>query len=243
MDVALLLLLPVIGGYYLAAKWNFSRFRCAREDGHRLYFRAALYGSVVFILVYVLRLAAAKFISAYGAFETFIGLEINPLLKFDKDSPSLNLPIVAITAVYTLAFGLLLPKLLNRYFSETKYLWQAVQDNDFERLIYTSVEKQSSLALTIENHKVYVGYVSKTMDPTQQRKTLGLIPVMSGYRHDDGKIEFTTYYEDIYAEIERGEDGHLAHLSREDFEVVLPIDKILSANMFDIIAYEEFGRI
>ena len=55
MDVALVLILPVIGGYYFASYWNFTKFRCAREDGHRLYFRAALYGTILFLIAYLLR--------------------------------------------------------------------------------------------------------------------------------------------------------------------------------------------
>jgi hypothetical protein len=241
MDVALLLILPVIGGYYFTSNWNYTRFRSAREEGHRLYFRAVLYGTFLFVGAYVVRVLLIKYCSAYTAFEATLGGALAPLLKPDEDPSAQRIGIV-ITSFYALLIGIGMWKPLNLLFREDRFLERAVRNNDFERLIYTAVEKDAPLSVTVENQKVYVGFVVKTTNPAQDRKTLGILPIMSGYRREDGRVQFTTFYSDVYEEIERGKQGRLAHLTPEDFEVVLPVDRILSANMFDIVAYEEFGR-
>jgi hypothetical protein len=240
MDIALLLILPVIGGYYFTNNWNVTHFRSAREEGHRLYFRAVLYGTVLFVIVYAVRALLITFAAPYVRFEILLEEFVAPLLKPDKDG--FKLSAIAITSFYSLAVGVTFWKPLNYLFPRDHFLKKAVQNNDFERLIHNAVEKDSPLCVTVENQKVYVGFVVKTTDPSQDRKTLGILPVMSGYRRADGRMQFTTFYSDVYEEIERGGKGRLAHLTPEDFEIVIPVDKIASANMFDILAYEEFGR-
>jgi hypothetical protein len=242
MDVALLLLWPIIGGYYLARHWNFSRFRLAREDGHRLYFRAALYGTILFIAAYLARIVALAVSTFYSDIEALLAQQVVPMLKPDPDTSGANVFAIALTSFYALALGVCCGKPLNFFFRQDRFLEKAVQDNDFERLIHTAAGKESPISVTVENHKVYVGYVAKTTDPSQERKMLGVLPVMSGYRHDDGEVEFTTFYSDVYEEIYKGEGGQLPHLVIEDFEIVIPVDKIHSVNMFDIVAYEQFGR-
>ncbi len=243
MDVALLLILPVIGGYFFASRWNFTKFRCAREDGHRLYFRAALYGTFLFFAAYLLRIALLNFSTVYSGLETKLAEHLGPLLKQpDAKNAALNTSSVLITAIYALLLGLISWFPLNLVFWTDPFLKRAVRDNDFERLIHTTARRGMPLSVTMENQKAYVGFVVKTIDPTQTRKMLGILPLMSGYRRNDGRLRFTTYYTDIYKKIEGGNKKHLAHLSVDDFEIVLPVDKIQSANMFDIVAYEEFSH-
>jgi hypothetical protein len=243
MDVALLLILPVIGGYYFASYWNFTKFRCAREDGHRLYFRAALYGTFLFLIAYLLRTVLLNTSSWYVCFER---LEINflqPLLKkSDTGSLPSNPSAVVITAIYALILGLVSWAPLNLIFKKGPSLLRAVKDNDFERLIQTAVLSRMPLSVTMDNKKVYVGFVVTTSNPAHARKTLGLLPLVSGYRGNDGRIKLTTFYSTVYETIERNPNDKFSHLSPDDFEIVLPVEKIHSANMFDFVAYEEFNR-
>lgn len=72
----------------------------------------------------------------------------------------------------------------------------------------------------MDNRKVYVGFVVTTIDPTTPKKALTILPLMSGYRAENGgEIVFTTYYERVY---ERISDETLDHLSVDHFRIVLP---------------------
>lgn len=242
MDVALLLILPVIGGYYFANNWNFTRFHSVREEGHRLYFRAVSFGTLLFTAAYLLRLPLLHYLAWFVEFETTLRTHLAQFLKPPKDNPGFDGFPLMITSIYALLIGVLTWRPLNRLFPRDRLLKDAVQTDDFERLVHTAVEKDSPLLVTIDNGKVYVGFVIKTVDPSRDRKTLRILPVMSGYRQTNGSVQFTTYYERVYDEIEHGVRGRLPHLTPEDFEIVLPVERIVSANMFDILAYEEFGR-
>lgn len=63
-----------------------------------------------------------------------------------------------------------------------------------------------------------------------------LIPVMSGYRAEKRKVEFTTFYDGVY----RRTDDELGNLDVEHFAVVLPAQRMLSARLFDPEAYDSF---
>jgi hypothetical protein len=243
MDVALLLILPVLGGYYFTSNWNFTKYRCAREDGHRLYFRAALYGTFLFLIAHLLRVMLLNVSGWYVSFENSVVNLIQPLLKKpDAANLASNPSVVVVTAVYALVLGLLSWIPLNMFFKVGPSLLRAVKDDDFERLIQSAVLRRMPLSVTMDNKKVYVGFVVTTSDPAHVRKTLGILPLVSGYRDDVGRVNFTTFYSAIYKAMKRDSETELSHLSPDDFEVVLPIEKIQSANLFDFVAYEEFGR-
>ena len=51
MPLTAALLLAVTGGYVFSLTWKPSRYRTARESGHRTYFRAVFYGAVLVVIV------------------------------------------------------------------------------------------------------------------------------------------------------------------------------------------------
>ncbi len=58
---------------------------------------------------------------------------------------------------------------------------------------------------------------------------------MSGYRSkDDGEIQLTTFYDDILERFREDRDR------LRSYEIVVPMDKIVSASGFDLDAYVEF---
>ena len=59
---------------------------------------------------------------------------------------------------------------------------------------------------------------------------LRLLPAASGYRDDKTlRLEFTTEYNPVYRRIER--NPHLG-LEAEDFEIIFPLDELVSVNLF-----------
>lgn len=48
MDLATLILFPLLSGYIFSLLFPPSRYYAAREEGHKLYFRAAFYGFFLF---------------------------------------------------------------------------------------------------------------------------------------------------------------------------------------------------
>lgn len=70
MDVALLLL-PLIGGFIFSKTWFGTRYACAREEGHRLYFRAGFVAVFLFALAALLRFLLNE-VPFYESFENWL---------------------------------------------------------------------------------------------------------------------------------------------------------------------------
>ena len=158
--------------------------------------------------------------------------------------------MVSIVAVTAMMLAYPLAKSINLLLWKWKKKWHqdAIEDDDFERILNDAASRNLPIAVTMSNKKVYVGFVLRTFDPNQSRKSIAVLPLMSGYRSDvDGRLNFTTYYVEIY-----GDDGldapdsqlpdPLKHLSPRDFEIALPIDKVQSLGLFDLKAYAEFSK-
>jgi hypothetical protein len=243
MDVTVLLLLPLVAGYFFCRQCNLTRYLVSREEGHRLYFRAALYGFVLFLLVLMLR----QWLEAH--FPTFKLLEGKfraLLLPYLKDADKSYTFDISVAAVGSVIVALPIAKLVNVLYWRGRALANAIKHDDFEQLLNDAVARTIPVAVTMLSRKVYVGFVTQTFDPGHDRKWIKLLPLVSGYRDKDNlRIEFVTNYRDAYGSVDPTNPGAalpapLGHLAPKDFGVVLPLGRIESANLFDLVAYKSF---
>jgi len=110
---------------------------------------------------------------------------------------------------------------------------------DFEIILFRAVYNQQPVCFTLKSGKVYVGSVQGAVDPTDSRDMIRILPQMSGYRNaTTHKIKFTTFYRDIYTQLET--DSNLSHLNRDRFEVAFGFQDVQSVNIFDYAAYNKF---
>lgn len=226
-----LLLLSLVAGYVFIQHYEVSRYKIVREDGHKLYFRAAFWGiPVTVVTLILLALAAAAVMyctSPQGspALSHHFTFAVNALLIVGL----LLSPIMAL--VYA--------KILNKFSDRDKHFHEALKENEFEMLLVTSIYRGMLIMVTMEDGKVYVGFVYKTGDPAKNdRAYFSIFPIMSGYRNEQGKVEFTTYYEPIY----ETQNDLLPELKIEDFALILPVSRLVSARLFDKTAYTQFWQ-
>lgn len=231
MDVAFLFL-PLVGGYFFSQTWYVVKYKSSREDGHRLYFRSALYATILFLISIILRLLLLNF-EWYQQLENFIRNYFSFYIKEDIQYKF----SLAITALYSMALGLVLGKLLNKFSNRDLNIYKAIENDDFERLLHKALRLDMPISVTMDNKKVYIGFVLTTTDVEKSRRSISILPLVSGHRDEGGKLVMTTFYGEVYKKIER--DSSL-ELIPEDFEIVLPTNVIQSANLFDFAAYELF---
>ncbi|TAK86968.1 MAG: hypothetical protein EPO20_05810 [Betaproteobacteria bacterium] len=243
MDVAILLLLPLVGGYLFSGSCNLTRYLASREQGHRLYFRAALWGFVLFVLALVLRQWLKAEFETYRAVEAkFHGL-IGPYFKDPDKGYSFDLTVAAVGA---LLLSVPVSKLWNLFYWRGTALAKAISHDYFEQLLNEAVARTIPIAVSMKGRKVYVGFVTQTFDPSHDRKWIKILPLVSGYRDNDTmRIVFVTNYRDAYGTIDPANRAAplaapLGHLAPKDFGIVLPVDEIQSANLFDLVAYKAF---
>ena len=118
--------------------------------------------------------------------------------------------------------------------------------DDIEHLLVRSVERTMPIQVTLNSRKVYVGNVVEMVEPQNDRKTLRLLPLLSGYRDEnDFSLVFTTEYTRIYEQVlkpaESATDGTPA-LQIEDFEIVVQLRDVVSINLFDFNTYLHFSE-
>lgn len=200
MDTVLLFALPLVGGLIFCSTWNFTRWRVAREDGHRLYFRAVLSGALLFALVAVIRPQVESHLPQYAATVTFVKDYIKPMAK-EQNSAS-AVADLTVTCFLAMLAGWPLAWLLNMVFRRDYWLRRAIKEDELEAFLLDAADRVFPIAVTMDDRKVYVGYVVSGFDPAIGRKCILVLPLMSGYRDQAHKVNFTTFYTELY-----GDDG------------------------------------
>ena len=236
---ALLFLLPLVGGSLFAKECTFVKYVAAREDGHRLYFRVAYYGIMLFVLSLVLWSLVYGVLHRYEWFratQQFLAAVLQPLLKDRSQADGqLGFVLVCLTSV---PLGRCLPLAVNRLMKQTneQALWAAVETNELEELLLEAMSYAKSISITLSSNKVYVGLVVGAFEPRTERRAIALQPLMSGYRNDRGKVTFTTFYDTQIAQAPNEAD-------KGEFRLVLPVDKMLSISFFDVETYARFNAV
>lgn len=247
MDTVLLFALPLVGGLIFCSHWNYTRWRVAREDGHRLYFRAVLFGAILFVVVATLRYYVEP---CFPALVTFVGVVKNAIKPMAKEAAAATaVSDLAITCFLAMFAGWPFAKLLNLAFWKQTWLKRAIKEDDLEEFILYAAENEIPIAATMDDGKVYVGFVTKGFDPAIGRKCIRLLPLISGYRDSKThKLNFTTFYTELYGDATISDSepkalpAPLSHLTAADFITLVPADRIASYRLFDALAYQEFQK-
>lgn len=253
MKLVPLIVFALVGGYAFSTIWTPSLYHAARESGHRLYLRVVFY--TVFLLLLSLGFHILLFIhcSIYLEFiefiRIFIGSGHEEQLIF---SPPSKIAILIFSFVLGPVLGHLLnfPKwvfLVNLRIPKTRikpfFLYEkmllkhAIKNNDFEKLIARSVYNNFPILFTLDSGKIYVGWAVSLPNPVQERKSVRILPLISGYRDKETqKVNFTVDYYPILKDISESEGSHVEF---EDFEVVIPAGQLSSCHLFDLYMYNE----
>ncbi|WP_152967907.1 hypothetical protein [Pseudoalteromonas sp. P1-13-1a] len=111
---------------------------------------------------------------------------------------------------------------------QTKILGKILKDSPLDRLLFDAFNEKKLLMFTLKNRQVYIGRVSSTGEPTENKgvdQEVCLIPIMSGYRDDKSlSVDLITHYNKI----------------EKNIYLTLRQEEIISATEFDLDAYENF---
>jgi hypothetical protein len=108
VDLAAVFLLSLLGGYYFAITWRLTAFSTKKADGHHLYFRAALYGVILFALALTLRVYLVGKYPSYAGFDSELSSYVRPVLKEEAGAQAIDEIKRAqwvVTAAYSLVLG------------------------------------------------------------------------------------------------------------------------------------------
>ena len=107
-------------------------------------------------------------------------------------------------------------------------------ENDaIELMLWQAMKKAYMVCITLDNDKVYVGFVSNMFEGSYKNdKSISLIPSISGYRLErDKTIHFTNYYEDIIEEVNKNPSDY--NLDQDYISISILLDRVVSISYFD----------
>jgi hypothetical protein len=122
----------------------------------------------------------------------------------------------------------------NRWLKEDGEKLRVLRDegNRLELLLHRAFKESKPILMTVSNRKIYVVSLLG-FSPTLDRKYVAVLPYRSGYRDSSTLAPtFLTDYVPIYADLRKNPESADKF---DDFELVLPIDDIVSATIY---AYE-----
>jgi hypothetical protein len=237
-----LFLLPLLGGFVLARRWNLTRFYALRAESYVTLLYASLAGAVLLLIARALLLAITSLLDLSPTGTHFVAI-------FDREWH--NAVPFRFSGVASLAFilGVTLWWPLNRIprFEEKLIIKRIISlyGDPFVQLSEKALYRGKLLLVTLKSEKVYVGFVTYTVFTTHPGfpiRCIRILPFVSGYRDDKKRVEFTTFYEEATASAKNHEDEALPNLTEEDFEITIPIDDIVSATLFSPKVYYKHFR-
>lgn len=222
------LLLPLLGGYIFLTHWNRTRFSTRRYSGERLILHAAAAG----VLLLAASFLAAQILTAlapglYAAWRAAV--------PFAYTGTSFG--------AFLIGAVLWLP--LNRWWfpleRETRRAIHAW--HDLEMLLERALRETRQVSVSVKSCKVYVGFVISNFDPAFDRRFVRILPMSSGYRDPETlEVALTTDYARVYQHMMQQNNAFLVS-GVEDFEIVIPVAEISSANLFNPAAFATFQRL
>ena len=239
---AALFLVALCGGYYFVSVFIPTRYRSAREVGHRFYFR---------VVHYTIWLALASSLLLYcvsrGMSASWLDMAARPFQQ--ATFPEAYIEFLASPLGYGIApLTLLLAIVASHGLNLLLRLWPNVQNQilmgailgrDLERLILRAHLIPAPLLLILESGKVYVGLVTHALDPAKPREYVRIIPLLGGYSDQRTQRVVLSREHDVATANQDadGADKQLARSAEERGALVIPVERIVSARILDRSAY------
>ena len=216
-----LLLLPLLGGFLFLRWWNPTRYHALRAEKERLLILAAIPGLVSLIVAFAI----------VSAFAQMFPCASWPNVPCFPAWWAKNVPFAfAGTSLLAFTLGATLWWPLNRLCSRDKAIDQIIEEDQIplELVLKTAQDNGNTVACTMSNSKVYVGYVLHFINPALATQFIQILPTKSGYRDArDKTYHFKNFYSEALDQIDR------------DFEARLEEYEKIEAGMLAI--NEEFG--
>jgi hypothetical protein len=217
-----LLILPLLAGFWFIHFCHYFRFRAQRLDGYRLLIESSIAGAFLFL---VGRVIAYCVVSC---------TPLGPLIarRWNEFAP------VSFSGSATLAFliGLAAPFAVNVFLTEDRSKQHAVErhGNALLLLIDFALRQEQLVSITLDNRKVYVGYIVSAPNLRPDDAYIAVLPMASGYRDTNTmELKFISLYNELYANEE---------MDARQFRVVIPVGSIKMASLFDLEVYAKFAE-
>lgn len=236
-----LLLLPLLGGFWFVHFCYFFRFRAQRLDGYRLLLESAFFG--------LLLIVPARVITYYGPQYLELGRQAQ-----SEWGRLWNAPLSG-TATLSLLLGLLAPWGINWLHATNRQLRSremgeplpiedvsgflllaqehalkiAIKHSGtyLHQLLLKAALQKTPALVTLQNRKVYVGYIAELPNLKPENQYIWLLPVLSGHRDDKSlEVGFDLVYPDPKGLPQE------AKITEKDMLLTIPLSEVRSVTLY-----------
>lgn len=219
-----LLILPLVGGYYILTRCYVFKFHQQRLEKQRLIFETVLIGIALMAFTYSIRVVLDSTSS-------------NLLNQIHRFSPFTQQ--YALTSLASLGFAVLSTELFNLISDDVSWIKKSIKDvgNELENILKYSFEQESLLLITLNNDKVYIAWIKELPIPSKS-PYVRVLPAISGFRTEEKRVRFTTHYLSVYSSYIK--EGTVKYIDELNTDLVLDISDIISVSNFDPKMYKQF---
>ena len=183
-----LFILPLLGGYLFLRYWNPTRYHALRAEKERLLLMAALPGLASLVI----------------SFAIVKGLEAKFPCSEWPNTPCFpawwraNVPFPYVgTSLLAFLLGATTWAPWNLICKREIAINKVIEKDrvPFELLLKKAQDEAKTVAVTMANGKIYIGFVTHLFNPALPTRFIQILPTKSGYRDEKTKtFEFTTPY-------------------------------------------------
>lgn len=238
MYETLLLLMPLLAGYWFTQSFALTEILSQRYDGyHRLWFTAGF--AAPFGLFGRLATSLLHASPAGRQLEQLWFLLLPPEVFPYSGTAVVSATAGAAASCWLLAWRSasgpyvsrdhnLLSRLMNAAADPFEgYAWAArILDDHLVSLLIETTRRKRFILLTLDNGKVYLGAVIRFPALYPEHAQVGLLPAYSGFRGADFRVRWTVDYTPVWAR-----RSHRIELA--DLLVVIPTSRIRTAQTYD----------
>ena len=221
-----LLVLPALVGFLFLFVGRRTRFRLMQLSGYQVVFQSALVGVVFLMAARGLVLILDEWsVSLHSCWRTFAPFEYSGTIGL---SAALALIVAGCRNLVTNTEAAARQSARQ---SGNQILW----------LLRDSLARNRMVEVSLRSSKSYVGYAHDTGAKTHRADPdITLIPMASGFRHNETReLVLTTFYGKTAGEFLESH-GRESSWTEEDFQVAFPFSEIVSARLFDPVAFQMF---
>ena len=183
-----LLFLPLLGGYLFLRWWNPTRYHALRAEKERLLLMAAVPALISLIIAFAITKLA----------EHFFPCSAWPNVPCVPSWWRSNVPFDYLgTSLLAFFLGATLCHPWNLICKREVAINKVIEKDRvaFEMLLKKAQDQAKTVAVTMANGKIYIGFVTHLFNPAFPTRFIQVLPTKSGFRDDKTKtFEFTTPY-------------------------------------------------
>ena len=239
-----LLVFAALAGYLFTEKSYRYKFVIAREDGQRFYLRSVLVGIPFVALSSLISHLLFYLPTVYPNLLTFTLNETESIVAIGSGSVMISL---ACCIGYNFYLG---------EAGKKKKFKEAMYTNDYDLILYDSMDNLHLITVVLENRKAYVGIIYDGLEPSSKSSYLTIVPIFSGFRDSETlNLKLLSTYTPVQQTFvkmlkERGQsnDPHSEEQKKNalenllpcnDYKLAIPREKIINLYKFNAELYNQ----